>query len=442
MFSDLLVSKLIRAYGYSGDTKSAIFWFHKVKEIQQGKCLFSWNAILGVLVKVNQINVAKSFFDQIVNDAVVKPDASTYTTMIRGFCKVGMIENARKVFDEMICEPNLITCNTLINGYCKKGDMENARIFLCRMMESKDCLPDTVTYSTLIDGYCKKGELNEARKWMDGMLIRGCYPNLWTYNAIIYGLCLRGNVDEARRLLTKMRLNGVKENVATHLSILKGLSVAGKSEEAIGYFSEMIRKGMKLDAKEYEVVIIAYCKMRKPDEAIFLLKEMQAKGISRGVGSFNAVLRILVEIGELDKAVLLLKQVKNMGCLPNLVSYSTVICGLCRSQGRMQEVADLVDDMLQDNFEMDATLYSCLVGGFCEAGNEEMAMRAFYDSINKNYVINLQSFSFFVNLMCGKGKVIEAEQIFKDMCRRCSLVDVDSYQRVLDDQLHKHSGRR
>ncbi|KAI5586154.1 hypothetical protein POPTR_006G223300v4 [Populus trichocarpa] len=441
-FSDLLVSKLIRAYGYSGDTKSAIFWFHKVKEIQQGKCLFSWNAILGVLVKVNQINVAKSFFDQIVNDAVVKPDASTYTTMIRGFCKVGMIDNARKVFDEMICEPNLITCNTLINGYCKKGDMENARIFLCRMMESKDCLPDTVTYSTLIDGYCKKGELNEARKWMDGMLIRGCNPNLWTYNAIIYGLCLRGNVDEARRLLTKMRLNGVKENVATHLSILKGLSVAGKSEEAIGYFSEMIRKGMKLDAKEHEVVITAYCKMRKPDEAISLLKEMQAKGISRSVGSFNAVLRILVEIGELDKAVLLLKQVKNMGCLPNLVSYSTVICGLCRSHGRMQEVAGLVDDMLQDGFEMDATLYSCLVGGFCEAGNEEMAMRAFYDSINKNYVINLQSFSFFVNLMCGKGKVIEAEQIFKDMCRRCSLVDVDSYQRVLDDQLHKHSGRR
>ncbi|KAL9363118.1 hypothetical protein Peur_045903 [Populus x canadensis] len=278
MFSDLLVSKLIRAYGYSGDTKSAIFWFHKVKEIQQGKCLFSWNAIL--------------------------------------------------------------------------------------------------------------------------------------------------------------------ENVATHLSILKGLSVAGKSDEAIGYFSEMIRKGMKLDAKEHEVVITAYCKMRKPDEAISLLKEMQARGISRGVGSFNAVLRILVEIGELDKAVLLLKQVKNMGCLPNLVSYSTVICGLCRSQGRMQEVADLVDDMLQDGFEMDATLYSCLVGGFCEAGNEEMAMRAFYDSINKNYVINLQSFSFFVNLMCGKGKVIEAEQIFKDMCRRCSLVDVDGYQRVLDDQLHKHSGRR
>ncbi|KAJ6330348.1 hypothetical protein OIU76_009041 [Salix suchowensis] len=203
----------------------------------------------------------------------------------------------------------------------------------------------------------------------------------------------------------------------------------------------MIRKGMKLDAKEYGVVIIAYCKMRRPDEAISLLKEMQVRGISRGVGSFNAVLRILVEIGELDKAVLLLKQVKNMGCLPNLVSYSTVICGLCRSQGRMQEVGDLVDDMLQDGFEMDATLYSCLVSGFCEASNEEMAMRAFNDSINKNYVINVQSFSFFVNLMCEKGRFIEAEQIFKDMCRRCSLVDVDSYQRILDDQLHKHQGR-
>ncbi|CAK7352846.1 unnamed protein product [Dovyalis caffra] len=441
MFSDLIVSKLIRAYGYSRDVKGAIFWFHKVKAIQQGKCLFSWNAILGVLVKVSYISLAKTFFDQILNDAIVKPDVSTYTAMMRGFCKVGMVEDARKVFDEMICEPNLISYNTLINGYCKKGDMENARIFFCRMMETNDCFPDTVTYSTLIDGYCKKGEFDEAMKWMDGMLIRGCKPNLWTYNAIIYGLCLRGNVDEARKLLTKMRLNGVKENAVTHLSILKGLSVAEKSDEAIRYFNKMIRKGMKLDAKEYGVVINVYCKMRKPDEAASLFKKMQAEGISRSVGCFNAVLRILMETGELDKAVFLLRQEKNMGCLPNFVSYSTVICGLCRTQGRMREVAELVDDMLQDGFEMDATMYSCLVSGYCDADNEKMAMRVFYESINKNYVINVQSFLVFINLMCGKGKVFEAEQILKEMCRKCSLVDVDSYQSVLHDQLNKHSGR-
>jgi len=122
-----------------------------------------------VRVKASQINLAKTFFDQIVNDAFVKPDALTYTSMIRGFFKVGMIENSRKMFDEMICEPNFDNLYTSINGYCKKGGMENARIFLRRMMESTDCLPDTVT---LIDGYCKRGGFNEATKW-DGCVGSG-----------------------------------------------------------------------------------------------------------------------------------------------------------------------------------------------------------------------------------------------------------------------------
>ena len=60
-------------------------------------------------VKAIQFNLAKTFFDQIVNDAFVKSDALTYTSMITGFVKVGMIENSRKMFDEMICEPNFIT---------------------------------------------------------------------------------------------------------------------------------------------------------------------------------------------------------------------------------------------------------------------------------------------------------------------------------------------
>lgn len=168
-----MVAKFIKAHGDRGDIRASIDWLHRAKMIESGRCLFSYNAILGVLVRANRIHLAKAFYDQIMKEGVVEPDVSTYTTMIRGYSKMGMIEHAKNVFDEMICEPNLFTYNTMIFGYCKKGDMENARrIFGC-MMKSKDCFPDTVTYTTLINGYCKNGELDEATKCMNEMEKKG-----------------------------------------------------------------------------------------------------------------------------------------------------------------------------------------------------------------------------------------------------------------------------
>ena len=74
-----------------------------------------------MLVTANRINLAKDFYDQIVKEGVVKPNVSNYTTMIEGFYKMGMIKNAKKMFDEMSCEPNLITYNTMINGFALLG---------------------------------------------------------------------------------------------------------------------------------------------------------------------------------------------------------------------------------------------------------------------------------------------------------------------------------
>ncbi|KAM3710068.1 hypothetical protein ACJW31_01G001000 [Castanea mollissima] len=432
--SDFMLGKVIKAFGDRGNIRSAIYWFHQAKLIENGHCLFSYNAILGVLVRANRINLAKAFYDQIVKEGVVKPDVSTYTTMIRGFCKMGMIKNAKKVFDEMSCGPNLITYNTMINGFCKKGDMESAQSFFKQMMD-RDFLPDTVTYTTLIDGYCKKGELDEAMKCLSGMVNRGCDPNVLTYNALINGLCLSGNVDEAKRMMTKMRLNGLKDNVATHTSILKGLCIVGNSDEAVKHLKEMVSLGMKVDVQAYGVVVNEYCKMRKPNEAISLLKEMNARCLNPSVSSFNAVFRVLVENGELEKAVLLLKQMPQMGCSPNFLSYSRIICSLCRMRGKMQEVEEVVSDLLQNGHDIDATMYNCLIKGYCEDGNEQMAMRVFYETIEKKYVISVESFSIFVKELCAKGKVIEATMVFEEMCRRCYVLDVSSYKRLLDEQL-------
>ncbi|KAE8687601.1 hypothetical protein F3Y22_tig00111013pilonHSYRG00225 [Hibiscus syriacus] len=437
--SDFFIGKIIKAYGDKGNIKAAIFWFNQAKSIEKDKYLYSFNSILGVLVKANMIDLLESLFDNVVKEGGFQPDVSSYTILIRGLCKKGMVKSARKVFDEMPCKPNSFTFNTLINGFCKKGDMESASLIFDKMMTEVDCLPEVVTYTTMIDGYCRKGEFVEANKFLNKMVKGGCSPNLLTYNAIIYGLCLRGKVDEAKTMMSEMRLNGVKDNAATHLNILKGLCIAGRSTEAIEYFRWMVNCNMDLDAKAYTVVVNEYCKLRKIDEAVSLLKGMCGRGISPNVSSFNSVFRTLMELSELDRAVLLLQQMPRMGCSPNHVSYSTVICSLCRTGGRMREVGYLIDDMLRNGINIDATMYGCLLAGYSEAGNE-MAMQVFNEMIVRSYVIGTESFSVFVEMLCSKGMIVKAENSFEDICRTFPAVERDGYRKILDEHLQTTQG--
>ncbi|KAG5019878.1 hypothetical protein JHK87_015733 [Glycine soja] len=123
-----------------------------------GCCVYSCNAILGVLVRANYVNIAKAIYDQVLAEAILELDVYTYTTMICGLCKVGMVESARKVFEEIPCKPNMVTYNTLIHGFCKKGHMEGATRLFDRLVENKSCKPDVECFTTLIEGYSKRSD--------------------------------------------------------------------------------------------------------------------------------------------------------------------------------------------------------------------------------------------------------------------------------------------
>ena len=53
--------------------------------------MFSFNAILGVLVKANEKNLVKTLFNNVVKEGLVQSDVSSYTTLIRGLCKMAMV---------------------------------------------------------------------------------------------------------------------------------------------------------------------------------------------------------------------------------------------------------------------------------------------------------------------------------------------------------------
>lgn len=441
-FSDFMVGKFIKAHGDLGHLKWCVKLFEQVKRNEFGRCLFSFNALLGVLVKAHRVSLAWGYFGNIViKSGVLIPDVSTYTTMIRGLCKVGMVEDAEKLFDEMTCEKNMMTYNVIIDGLCKNGLVERAQRIIDRMNGDEACSPDVIAFTTLIDGYCKKGEIGNALKCFDEMVSKGnCEPNVLTYNALINGLCLNGQVDEAKRMMSRMRLAGLRDNIVTHTSLLKGYCIAGRSDEAIQHFKEMVSLGMSLDGKAYAVIANEYCKLGRPDEAVRILKDMRARSIIPSLTSFNAVLRSLIKLQELDKAIRFLKQMAQWGCRPNFVSYSEVIIGLVVAGGRMQDIDTVVSDMIQDGHALDTTLYSLLIHVYCINGSVEKAIDLFEEMIGESLVIKRDSFEVFAKELSSRGLVNQVENLFDRMRNSCSAFDVVTYQCVLNEYVRGNSG--
>ncbi|CAM8974566.1 unnamed protein product [Rhodiola kirilowii] len=119
----------------------------------------------------------------------VTPDDAISSTLIHWLCKEGKIKEARKLFDEFEkgSVPSIMTYNTLIAGMCEGCALQEAGKLWDDMVE-KGCVPNAFTYNMLIKGFCKAGNAREGVRILEEMLERGCSPNKSTYSILIQGL--------------------------------------------------------------------------------------------------------------------------------------------------------------------------------------------------------------------------------------------------------------
>ena len=68
------------------------------------------------------------------------PDVWTYTIMIKGFCKNGLVDEASELLEKMDgngCSPNEHTYNTIIHGFLQHRETSKAMKYL-KMMVNRD----------------------------------------------------------------------------------------------------------------------------------------------------------------------------------------------------------------------------------------------------------------------------------------------------------------
>nr|GMD95861.1 putative pentatricopeptide repeat-containing protein At1g12700, mitochondrial [Ipomoea batatas] len=166
--------------------------------------------LLGGLCDNGLVEQAMSVYHQLDRNGNGSHDYDTI--IIDRVCKIGRLNIARNVFNDLISKGrrlNVKTYNVMINGLCRGGFLDEA-LELLRKMEKNDCLPDTVTYNVILQEFVREKKWHEANLLLDEMVGKGISLDRCTFFFLNDLLALKTGDETVLKVIQKFAANHVK----------------------------------------------------------------------------------------------------------------------------------------------------------------------------------------------------------------------------------------
>ncbi|XVE76238.1 hypothetical protein DITRI_Ditri12bG0156700 [Diplodiscus trichospermus] len=124
----------------------------------------SYNILIDGCILIDDSAGALAFFNE-MRERGIAPTKISYTTLMKAFALSDQPKLANKVFDEMLRDPrvkvDLVAWNMLVEGYCRLGLVEEAKKIIQRMKEN-GFYPNVATYGSLANGISLARKPGEA----------------------------------------------------------------------------------------------------------------------------------------------------------------------------------------------------------------------------------------------------------------------------------------
>ncbi|KAH6777519.1 Pentatricopeptide repeat superfamily protein [Perilla frutescens var. hirtella] len=334
------------------------------------------------------VGVARKVFDEMSERNVV-----SWTAMISGYARGGLVGSAILLFEEMPEEiRDTPFWNCIIAGCVQNGLFSEAIEFFRRMVVEGANRPNQGTIVCVLSALGHSGLL-EFGKCIHGYICRsGLSSDLFAVNGLIdmYGKC--GSFEKSRIVF----YNSVEVNLASWNSLINCYALHGRCHEAIATFEDMLIRGLEL----------------KPDAITF-------------VGLLNACTHggLVVEGRHYFDMM-----VKDYGIEPQIEHYGCLIDLLGRA-GQFEEAMEVVNGM---RIPPDEVIWGSLLNG-CKIHRRtdlaEFAVKKLTEINPNNGVYSV----ILANLYVEMGKWDEARRIRKALSEGnvykaagCSWIEIDN----------------
>ena len=162
-----------------------------------GSSLFVQTALVNFYAKCEMIGLAKMVFDEIPERNLV-----AWSTMISGYAKVGLVNEALDLFREMQkmgVEPDKVTLVSVISACAILGSLDIGR-WVHAYMEKQMIDTDLELSTALVNMYAKCGCIERANKVFHEMPVK----DTKAWSTMIVGFAINGLSDDALEAFARM----------------------------------------------------------------------------------------------------------------------------------------------------------------------------------------------------------------------------------------------
>nr|GEU39684.1 putative pentatricopeptide repeat-containing protein At5g52630 [Tanacetum cinerariifolium] len=173
------------------------------------------------------------------------------TTLIDGYGKCGMVNEARSVFNSLVPIMNLVGWNALMSSYAQQGDKDSV-VELFSLMEYRGLAPDGYTFLSIMTAFCNAGFANETEQWFKRMELEyKSVPWIEHYTCLVGALGRSGRLEEAKNIALTMR--NYKPDAAMWRALLSTSAHHGNIEMV----KEMSQRLQELNPQDDSAYVIA-----------------------------------------------------------------------------------------------------------------------------------------------------------------------------------------
>lgn len=262
---------------------------------------------------------------EIIHGNIVKTgtheDLFVMTFLVNVYAKCGVMENARKVFDNLP-RRNVIAWTTLVTGYVQNSQPLVAfRVFI-EMLET-GAYPTNYTLGIVLNA-CASLQSIEFGKQVHAYIIKYRIDfDTSVGNSLSSFYSKFGSLEFAIRAFQKIK----EKNVISWTSAISSCCDNGQAARSLGFFTEMLSDGVEPNEYTLTSVLSACCVML----TLGLGAQIHSLSIKLGYGSSipikNSVMYLYLKCGWLIEAQKLFESMETL----NLITWNAMIAGLAKT---------------------------------------------------------------------------------------------------------------
>ena len=392
-----------------GRVDEALEFFSQKKD-SEGYCMstFRYNILIYRLLRENRLHQVHDLLMD-MNESCIPPDAVTMNAVLCFFCKVGMADVARELYNsrsEFGLSLNHLACKYLILTLCWDGGVVEAYNVL-RSLVDKSYFPDAQTLRTLGSALCRECKIDEMKELMNLSVGRNIVPPASMYDQFISALCQAGRVEDGYLVHGELKTVAAR---ASYVKMIKGFVKLGRGDIAARLLVEMKMKGHKLNYPLCTAVICCLLNMDNSRGRFFNLLEMLTR-CELPRHAYNFFIEGAGRALKPDLCREVFELMQRNGVEPNLLSRVFVLRGYLLS-GRLSDALSFFNVVRSQGLAR-KTLYTTLVVGLCKSNRIDMSLGFFLSMLRVGLNPSLECYELLVQKLCSLQRYQEAIRIVK-----------------------------